>query len=92
MQKTDQIVFRNKKVIKRKDDKLCIKWKDYDNLFSNWTDKKRYCCIKMSYFSPYGHNKNKIKVKLGLFNHAVKPDFKSARGVDTSKFGKKIFS
>ena len=27
------------KVIKRKGDKLYVKWKDYDNSFNNWIDK-----------------------------------------------------
>ena len=33
-------------VIKRKNDQLYVKWKDYDNSFNNWIDKKRYCIIK----------------------------------------------
>ena len=32
--------FRIKKVIKRKGDKLYVKWKPYDNLFNSWIDKK----------------------------------------------------
>ena len=28
------------KVIKRKGDKLCVKWKGYDNSFNSWIDKK----------------------------------------------------
>ena len=39
--KTNQKESRVKKVIKRKDDKLYVKWKDYDNLFNSWIDKKR---------------------------------------------------
>ena len=31
---------RIEKVIKRKGDKLYVKWKDYDNSFNNWIDKK----------------------------------------------------
>ena len=34
--------FSVEKVIKRKDDKLYVKWKGYDNLFNNWIDKKRH--------------------------------------------------
>ena len=30
---------RIEKVIKRKGDKLYVKWKDYDNSFNNWIDK-----------------------------------------------------
>ena len=33
-------------VIKRKNDQLYVKWKDYDSSFNNWIDKKRYCIIK----------------------------------------------
>ena len=32
--------FRIEKVIKRKSDKLYVKWKGYDNSFNSWTDKK----------------------------------------------------
>ena len=32
--------FRVQKVIKRKGDKLCVRWKGYDNSFNNWIDKK----------------------------------------------------
>ena len=32
--------FRIKEVIKRKGDKLYVKWKRYDNLFNSWIDKK----------------------------------------------------
>ena len=28
------------KVIKRKDDKLFVKWKGYNNSFNSWIDKK----------------------------------------------------
>ena len=40
LQKTDQKEFRVEKVIKRKGDKLYIKWKGHDNLFNSWIDKK----------------------------------------------------
>ena len=32
--------FRVKKVIKRKCDKLYVKWKSYNNSFKSWIDKK----------------------------------------------------
>ena len=32
--------FRVQKVIKRKGDKLYVRWKGYDNSFNNWIDKK----------------------------------------------------
>ena len=40
LQKTNQQEFRIKKAIKRKGDKLYVKWKGYDNSFNNWIDKK----------------------------------------------------
>ena len=40
LQKTCQEKFRIKKVVKRKGDKLYVKWKGYDNPFNSWIDKK----------------------------------------------------
>ena len=40
LQKTNQKEFRIEKVIKRKGDKLYVKWKRHDNYFSSWIDKK----------------------------------------------------
>ena len=40
LQKTDQKEFRIEKVLKKKGDKLYVKWKGYDNSFNSWTDKK----------------------------------------------------
>ena len=40
LQKTDQKEFRIKKVIKKKGNKLYVKWKGYDNSFNIWIDKK----------------------------------------------------
>ena len=40
LKKTSQKEFRTEKVLKRKDDKLYVKWKDYDNRFNSWIDKK----------------------------------------------------
>ena len=39
LQKTNQQEFRIEKVIKRKGDKLYVKWKDYDSLLNSWIDK-----------------------------------------------------
>ena len=39
LQKTNQQEFRIEKVIKRKGDKLYVKWKGYDNSFNSWIDK-----------------------------------------------------
>ena len=40
LQKTNQQEFRIEKVIRRKGDKLYVKWKGYDNSFNSWIDKK----------------------------------------------------
>ena len=40
LQKTSQEKFRIENVLKRKGDKLYVKWKGYDNSFNSWIDKK----------------------------------------------------
>ena len=40
LQKTSQEKFRIEKVLKRKGDKLYVKWKGYDNRFNSWIDIK----------------------------------------------------
>ena len=40
LQKTNQKEFRIQKIIKRKGDKLYVKWKGYDNSFNSWFDKE----------------------------------------------------
>ena len=40
LQKTNQEKFRIEKVLKRKGDKLYVKWKGYDSRFNSWIDKK----------------------------------------------------
>ena len=39
LQKTNQKEFRIEKVIKRKENKLYVKWKGYNNSFNSWIDK-----------------------------------------------------
>ena len=39
LQKASQEEFRIEKVIKRKGDKIYVKWKGYDNSFNSWIDK-----------------------------------------------------
>ena len=39
LQKTNQEEFRIEKVIRRKGDKLYVKWKGYNNSFNGWIDK-----------------------------------------------------
>ena len=40
LQKTSQEKFRIEKVLKRKGDKLHVKWKGYNNRFNSCIDKK----------------------------------------------------
>ena len=40
LQKTNQKEFRIEKVLKRKSDKLYVKWKGYDDSFNSWFDKE----------------------------------------------------
>ena len=39
LQKTNQKEFRIEKVVKRKGNKLYVKWKGYNNSFNSWIDK-----------------------------------------------------
>ena len=39
LQKTNQEEFKIEKIIKRKGDKIYVKWKGYDNSFNSWIDK-----------------------------------------------------
>ena len=40
LQKTNQKEFTIEKVLKRKGDRLYVKWKGYDNSFNSWINKK----------------------------------------------------
>ena len=40
LQKTNQKELRIEKVMKRKGNKLYVKWKGYNNSFNSWIDKK----------------------------------------------------
>ena len=40
LQKTNQQKIRIEKLIKKKGDKLYVKWKGYDSSFNRWIDEK----------------------------------------------------
>ena len=40
LRKTNQEEFKIKKVIKKKGNKLYVKWKGYDNSYNSWIDQK----------------------------------------------------
>ena len=95
MQKTDQTEFRFEKVIKKKREKFCVKWKGYDKI----TYYMHICLIagyikmmspyKMSFIpEPDSHIKHKMKAELDLSNYATKSELKQAAGVDTWGFAK----
>ena len=85
LQKTDQKEFRIEKVLKKKGDKLYVKWKGYDHSFNSWVDKKDYQYFPKSY-EPFGGN---INVRVDLSNYATKDDIKNIAHVDTSTFALK---
>ena len=76
------------KVIKRKGDKLNVKWKDYDSSFSSWIDEEDI--IWMNKYFPKPKFGGRVKVELGLSNYATKVDLQNSTCVDTSKFAKKV--
>ena len=78
MQKINQTESGVENIIKKKGDKLYVKWKGYDNSFNNWIDKKMLYSqlVKMSqYFpKPYKPFGGDINVKVDLSNYATKTD------------------
>ena len=44
-EETNQKEFRTEKVIKKKCDKLYVKWKGCDNSFDIWIDKKKFSIV-----------------------------------------------
>ena len=67
--------LRTEKVIKRKRNKLYVKWKGHDNSFNGWIDKKtlRNKHIKMNqYFPKPGDNNGEVD----LSNYVKKSWFK----------------
>ena len=94
MQKTNQTEFWIEKVIRRKGDKLYVKWKGYDSSFNSWIDKKDlvwFYYIKLSkyFWKPYEPFSGDINVKVDLSNYATKADIKNISHVDTSSFALK---
>ena len=92
-QKTYQKECRIEKVIKRKGEKLYVKWKGYDNSFNSWINKKylvwfywwQFYCIKMSQYFPKSYEPfgRDINVRVDLSNYATKTDIKNISHVDT---------
>ena len=66
-QKTNQNEQRIEKVIKRKGDKLYVRWKGYDNAFNNWRDKKDLVLMS-EYFPEPKSLGRKMNLELDLSN------------------------
>ena len=81
MQKTSQEKLRIEEVVKRKGDKLYVKWKGYNKSFNSWIDKTLY---KMNQYSlkPFRSVAGNINVKVDLSNYATKSDLKNIARVD----------
>ena len=76
------------KVIKKKDDKLYVRWKGCDSSFNSTIDKKDI--VRMSeYFPELKFLGRTVKVELDLSNYATKTDLKNATGVDIPSFAEK---
>ena len=85
--------FRIEKVIKKKGDKLYVKWKGYDSSFNSlikqaWFHQLQFHCITVSqYFpKPYEPFGRDINVKVNLSNYATKADIKNISHIDMSSF------
>ena len=88
LQKTNQKEIRIEKVIKRKGNKLYVKWKGYDNFFNSWIDKKDLI-KRVNTFLHIEVLKKNNKVELDLSNYAIKTDLKTVTHVDVSSFASK---
>ena len=88
MQKTSQEKFRIEKVLKRKGDKLYVKWKGYDNRFNSWIDKKELIQKWVSTFLNRLEVLEEILI-VDLSNYATKTDLKNVTHVDTWSFALK---
>ena len=86
LQKKNQKDLRIEKVINRKNNKLSVKLKGYNNLFNIWRDEKGI--VEMS---EYFLNPNFLEANLkDLSTYAIKIDLKNVTEVYTSSFAKKI--
>ena len=92
LQKINQTDFRVKKEIRRKGNKLHVKWKDYDHSFNSCIDKKRCYCIKwVNIFLKHLNKPSErfVKVELDLSNYVIKSDLKGATGINTFNLAEK---
>ena len=88
LQKTNQKQFKIEKIINRKESKLYVKWKGYNNSFNSGIDIKGIILMNEYFPKPKSLGAN-VKVELDLSSYATKADLKNAIGVDTTSFAKK---
>ena len=89
LRKTSQEEFRIEKVIKKKGNKLYVKWKGFDNLFNSWIDKKDLVLMGQHFPKPYEPFGRDINVKVDLSNYATKTDLKFISHVYVNSFALK---
>ena len=69
LEEINQKEFRVEKVIRRKSNKLYVKWKGYDSSFNSWIDKEDI--VKLSeYFRKLKSSGGRVKFELDLSNYA----------------------
>ena len=66
-----------------------MKWKDHNNSFNSWIDKKDKILMSQYFPKPYERSSKNVIVKLHLPNYATKSD-KKETGVDTSNLLKRL--
>ena len=93
LQKTNQKQFKIEKIINRKESKLYVKWKGYNNSFNSGIDIKGIILMNEYFPKPKSLGAN-VKVELDLSSYCiiiaiVIADLKNAIGVDTTSFAKK---
>ena len=80
LKKTNQKEFIVEKVIKKKGDKLYVKWKDYDSSFNSWVDKIGIVKMSECFLEPKSSG-GRVKFELDLSNYTTKVS-KSTRKFD----------
>lgn len=89
--KTNQTKFRVQKVIKKRGNKLYVKWKGHDHCLIV-AQIKKISLYKISYFPELdSYDRYNVKTDLDLINYATKSDLKGATDINTSKFSKNIY-
>ena len=89
LQKTNQKEFRIEKIIKKKENKLYVKWKVIIIYLIVGLIKKILYKMSQYFPKPYKLFEGDINVKVDLSNYALKTDLKNATGIDTSKLATK---